>query len=353
MMGVSLAENVYDDPYDLALSDPVFSAAATAAHTGRWSLQDALWWEWHPEEAAPSGTPSPISRLRVLQRRVFAEDGDAAGDHTVAQVVRELEAEIVAERAAITEAIVAARADLERRTADRAQHTLSFGDLDLDLSVNPAADPADLGSDRANDPDPDRANDADPAAPSARRRLLPALILIAALVAAAVIGGFLGNRLTIVGQGPAASPTPTASAKAPANPAALFAQAQRPEDIPAAAVSAAFEPESFRYLGSAGWPDEANAIGLSPFYAARAADGLICLVAVPEGSGYLSTCAGESAYPAAGLRLYWESTDFLAQMGPNFFVEEGMEGMIGDVSVAWSQTGEASSGWTLRSLTEP
>ena len=340
MMGVSLAENVYDDPYDLALADPLFRAAAATAHAGRWSLLDALWWEWHPEEPAPSGTPSPIYRLRALQRRVFAADGDAAGDHTVAQVVRELEAEIVAERAAITEAILAARVDLEYRAADRPPLDPAFGDQAVDPGVDPA-DTEDAAESAVTRP--------------ARRRLLPALILVAALIAAAVLGGVLGNRLTVTGLGAAGSPTSSAGATAEplANPAALFVQAQRPEDIPAVAVSAIFEPDSFRYLGSAGGLAEANLVGPSPFYAARPAGSLICLVAVPAGSGYLSTCAVESAYPAAGLRLYWESADFLVEMGPDFFVEEGAGDMIGDVSVIWGSTGEVSSQWTLRSPTEP
>ena len=348
MMGVSLAENVYDDPYDLARADPLFLASAATAHAGRWSLLDALWWEWHPEEPAPSGTSSPIYRLRALQRRVFAADGDAAGDHSVAQVVRELEAEIVAERAAITEAILAARADLEDRAAGRPQLDPAFGDPTVDPAGDPAVDPA---------ADPDDAEDAagSEAAPPARRRLLPALILVAALITAAVLGGVLGNRLTVTGLGAAESPPPSAGATAEpvANPAALFAQAQRPQDVPAVAVSAIFEPGSFRYLGSAGGLAEANLVGPSPFYAARAAGSLICLVAIPTGSGYLSTCAVESAYPAAGLRLYWESADFLVDMGPDFIVEEGAADMIGDVSVIWGSTGEVSSQWTLRSPSEP
>jgi hypothetical protein len=347
MMGVSLAENLYDDPYDLAVTDPLFLAAAAAAHTGRWSLLDALWWEWHPEEPAPSGSPSPIFRLRALQRRVFAADGDAAGDHDVSQEVRELEAEIAAERAAITETIVAARADLERRAAVRPHLDPALGDPDGSQDGSTAADPG------------IRPADAEDAAGSSavrptRRRLLPALILVAALIAADVLGGLLGNRLTVTGLG-AESPPPSAGATIDplANPAALFAVAQLPKDLPAVAVSAIFEPDSFRYLGSAGWPEDANLAGPSPFYAARAVGNLLCLVAVPEGSGYLSTCAVESAYPAAGLRLYWESADFVAEMGPDFFVEEGAGEMIGDVSVIWGRTGEVSTQLTLRSPTGP
>jgi len=346
MMGVSLAENEYADPYDLALTDPVFRAAAAAAHTGRWNLLDALWWEWHPEEPAPTGSPSPISRLRALQRRVFAADGDAAGDHAVAEEVRELETEIVAERAAITAAIVAARADLERRTDDRSHGGPASGDpagsTDGSTAGDPVADPA---------PTADAAGR--PAARPGRRRLLLALALAAALIAAAVLGGVLGTRLTVSGHGPAGSPAASATAEPPANPAALFAQAQRPEDVPAVAVSAVFEPDSFRYLGSAGGLAEANLVGPSPFYAARTTDGLICLLAVPEGSGYLSTCAAEFAYPATGLRLYWESTDFLVQMGLEFYSQQGDGDMIGDVSATWGPTGEVTSQWAIRSPAEP
>ncbi|TFB96757.1 hypothetical protein E3O42_16575 [Cryobacterium adonitolivorans] len=135
-----MAQNVYDDPYDQALADPRFLAAATAAHAGRWSLLDALWWEWHPEDPAPSGSPSPIHRLRELQRRVFAADGDAAGDHAVAQVVRELEAEIVAERAAATKAITAAHADLRRRTAGLPHDVPAYPTAPAVPSIAPAVD---------------------------------------------------------------------------------------------------------------------------------------------------------------------------------------------------------------------
>ena len=347
MMGVSLAENEYADPYDLALTDPVFRAAAAAAHTGRWNLLDALWWEWHPEEPAPTGSPSPISRLRALQRRVFAADGDAAGDHAVAEEVRELETEIVAERAAITAAIVAARADLERRTDDRSHGGPASGDpagsTDGSTAGDPVADPA---------PTADAAGR--PAARPGRRRLLLALALAAALIAAAVLGGVLGNRLTLSGLD-AAEPTPSASAtaEAPGNPAVLFAQAQRPEDIPAVAVSAVFEPDSFRYLGSAGWLDDANPVGPSPYYAARATGGLTCLVAVPEGGRYLSTCALESAFPSIGLRLYWESTDLPTGMASTVSVPEETSPMLGDVTVIWGRNGEVTSEWALRSPVIP
>lgn len=359
MMGVSLAQNVYDDPYDLAVSDPRFLAAATAAHAGRWSLLDALWWEWHPEDPAPSGSPSPILRLRELQRRVFAADGDAAGDHSVAQAVRELEAEIVAERAAVTEAITAAHADLRSRTAGRQNPDPLYPDpSNADPAVETSAAPA-AGAYGTADP----ATPATEAAAGAvadrtgRRRIRPGVIaaLALALVVAAAIGAVLGSLLPTAGPLAAPSPSATATATAtpPGNPAVLFAQAQRPQDIPAQLMPATFEADSFRYLGSTGWAEDANLVGRWPFYAARAAGGLICLVAMPEGSGYLSTCAGEAAYPATGLRLSWESADYLAQLPPDFYVEEGMEDMIGDVTVVWGRTGEVTSEMTMRSPAGP
>nr|RZI36766.1 hypothetical protein BJQ95_00818 [Cryobacterium sp. SO1] len=262
MMGVSLAENTYDDPYDLAVTDPLFLTAAAAAHTGRWSLLDALWWEWHPEEPAPSGSPSPIFRLRALQRRVYDADGDAAGDLSVAQKVRELEVEIAAERAAITETIAAARADLELRTAARPHLDPALGDPVGTRAGSTTAAPA---------IPPVDAEDATgrAAARPTRGRLLLALILVAALIVAAVLGGVLGNRLTVTGLG-AESPTPSAG-------------------------------------------------------------------------GYLSTHAVESASPATGPRLYWESPDFLTEMGPALSADDGADDLIGDVSVAWGRTGEATS----------
>ncbi|WP_146073472.1 hypothetical protein [Cryobacterium sp. N22] len=294
-----MAQNVYDDPYDLALADPQFRAAAAAAHTGRWSLLDALWWEWHPEDPAPSGSPSPIHRLRELQRRVFAADGDAAGDHAVAQVVRELEAEIVAERSAATEAITAAHADLRRRTAAQ-------------TGVGGALAGADDRGGPGDTPEPDGPGEADdgpaadaprPAAP--RRRVL----LIAGLAAAVLLGVIVGGPLSAL-TGLGAAPAPTASATAAGTPQPLalsaFQREQTPEDLPAILLPEGFDVATLRQLGSMGSVDAGPAPQIV-YYVARTTSNMVCLIVVPLTMDYLSTCTLEQDFPSTGLRLYWAS----------------------------------------------
>ena len=85
------------------------STPVRGAYVGPWDVLDSLWWQSHPLDPAPSGTPSPAARLRDLQRQAFSAGGNAIGDHAAAQRMRELEAEIVAERAALVAALAAAQ----------------------------------------------------------------------------------------------------------------------------------------------------------------------------------------------------------------------------------------------------
>ncbi|HAM28115.1 MAG TPA: hypothetical protein DCP11_15845 [Microbacteriaceae bacterium] len=99
-----------DDAYSRARRDPAFLEAVRKAYAGRRDVLNALWWMSHPAEAAPDGTPSPIDQLRDLQHRVFSADGDSAGDPHAILAIRDLEAELSAEREAITAAVQAADA---------------------------------------------------------------------------------------------------------------------------------------------------------------------------------------------------------------------------------------------------
>lgn len=110
------------------------------------------------------------------------------------------------------------------------------------------------------------------------------------------------------------------------------------------AVSSAFQPTTFRYLGAADWPYDQNAVGPSPYYVVRGAGDLLCLVAFPENTTtYLSTCAPEPAFPAAGLQLYWAGPDLTPEAPPD---------AIRDVTLVWHRTGAASLEWAVRPATQ-
>ena len=176
------------------------------------------------------------------------------------------------------------------------------------------------------------------AAPSRRGRG----VLIAVVAGAVALGALAGSVVTAslhteraasegVAAGTIATETddPAPDADQPVLVGQVFTRGQTPRDVPLVPMPETFAAESFRYLGSAGWTDaDADGVTDSPYYAVRGAAGIVCLVVVPEGSGYLSTCALESAYPEAGLRLSWQSTDLHPAM-------RNGSGIVLDITVTW------------------
>ncbi|QYF72745.1 hypothetical protein [Cryobacterium sp. PAMC25264] len=357
------------DPYEQARHDAAFLQAVTRAHRGHWDVLDALWWGVHPDEPTPDGTPSPTERLRDLQRRVFAADGDAAGDRGVADALHALETEITAERAAIAAAVAAARSgrrvpavgtsvaagrqvgsSAESAGAELSGDDGAFGDVpDSEpfgteaFGTEPAgtepfgteaADTA-VGTASVSMADASTEQGA-PSRAMPRHRVLLGVALAGAVVLGAVVGSQVDD-LAPWGAAPqagsdAATATPAPTLEVPVLAAQVFARDQAPRDVPLVPMPAAFDPASFRYLGSAGWTDaDGNGLTDSPYYAARGSANMICLVAVPEGSGYLSTCSLESDFPSAGLRLSWESTDMLQG------ASAGTTPMVLDITVAWQR----------------
>jgi hypothetical protein len=309
-----------DDPFERALTDPDFLSAVTAAHRGSWPVLDALWWYRHPAEAAPSGRPSPTARLAGLQRRMFAADGDAAGDSAVAEAVRRLDTEIEVERAAIGAAIDAAQGGVAPSVAEPEPVPTAGPD--------PAADPPDLPP---PDPRPPDGRTLAPGPAPPRRRLQ----LGAGLIGALLLGAGVGSQLAGASRPDTPAPTPAASgspstAAGPVLAAQVFARVQTGQDIPRVPLPAAYDPASFRYLGSAGWRDaDANGVTDSPYYAVRGAANMVCLVVVPEGAGYLTTCTREADFPRGGLSLSWQGADVLP------VVESGRAPMVMDITVTW------------------
>jgi len=326
MRGVSLAGDSIDDPHERALANPDFASAVAAAHTGAWSVPDALWWELHPEDPAPSGTASPVATLRGLQRRAFSADGDAAGDAIVAAAVRTLEAEIAAERLAIAEAIRAAE---NPAVAVEPRMDNAVGAVD--------GHPDDAHGDALEAEDPHR---------SLVRR--PWVLTGGALLAVAlgvVLGSQLGAEGPVIGAAatPSATPAPSAAPTVSAeSPSMILLREQTPQDQPSVSTGDAFKPGSFRLLASAGGE---SGVGTSSYYAAQSTAGMLCLVVTPADGGYLSTCALESGFPSVGLRLYWEGT---------FVFSESDQGpQVGDFAVAWQSDGTISSQWGAREGTRP
>lgn len=240
-------------------------------------------------------------RLRALQRRAFSAEGDAAGDAAVAAAIRAVQAEIAAGGAAAGETV-----------------------------------PGPDGTGAVGPQDP--AVESGPADVAARPRRLGWGLAVAALLGALVgtgatlairpgaEGGVPGDSATVAD---GVADTEAAGSNDPVLVGQVFERLQTGRDIPRVEMPEAFRPESFRYLGSAGWTDaDDDGVTDSPYYAAGGPSDVVCLVVVPEGSGYLSTCAPESAYPRAGLRLAWQSTDLHPA------VPDGTSTVL-DISVAW------------------
>lgn len=343
-LGVDTAAGLGADPYPRGLHDPAFLQAVDAAHHGRWAVLDALWWLEHPLEGSPAGTPSPAMRLEALQRRVFAENGDAAGDPDAAEALRRLQADITAERAQITAAIAVATATSAVTAAgdgaagpeDAAVPGANAPESAAPKGAAPGIAVAEAGAPGSDcEPAQPASDDPDLAVRPARRRWVTAAALVGALGIGVVAGAQLGAAQFPGAVAPTRPEASTAVTRAgegapPVLAVRVFARPQKPIDRPLVPLPEAFDPDSFRYLGSAGFTDaDSNGVTDSPYYAARGAENMICLVAVPEGSNYLSTCTREEEYPQAGLRLSWQSTDILSG------ADDPAGPMVLDITVAW------------------
>ena len=273
----------HDDLYELALNDAEFLEALRSHHTGSWDVLDALWWASHPLDTSPGGTAAPLVRVRALQRRVFAADADAAGDHGVHNDLRRLEAEIIREADAVDAAVIAAQTGVGAALA-------GAGDGDA-----PQPDETGETDDRPAEDAPRRA--------VSRRRVLLGVGVTAAVLLGVLVGGQL-SAVNVRG----AEPAPAATAARTPAPLALaaFQREQTPEDRPAIELPEGFDVSTLRQLGSMGSVEAGPAPQLV-YYVARTTSNLVCLIAVPQALDYLSTCTLEQDFPSTGLRLYWMS----------------------------------------------
>lgn len=287
------------DAYQRALDDQEFRSAVEDHYRGSRDVLDALWWRAHPDQASPQGAPAPSGRVRALQRRVFAADADAAGDDAVHRALRELQAEIAGERAAIDDAV---------RAAEQDGALAHDGALVEDADGPPAAAEKPAGASRN------------------RGRLA------AGLIVAAVLGGVVGAQIVGVTtrgtETPAAATTPIAALE-------IFDRPQTAEDVPAIALPASFQPLTLRSLGSLGW-DLVDPPVVTPYYVVRADADRLCLLLMTDEEHYVSSCASETEFAASELILYWTDERGLPSDGlapgsgpPTWFVTWSPDGGVG------------------------
>ena len=92
-------------PYAHALADAAFRDRVERRYQGTHDRLDALWWLQHPQEAGPSGTPSPDLTLRALRSSLY---GRSPAEGAVARF-----AALEAAEAADSEALEAALREAE------------------------------------------------------------------------------------------------------------------------------------------------------------------------------------------------------------------------------------------------
>jgi hypothetical protein len=247
------------DLYSQAQEDPAFLNAVRDAYTGGHDVLDALWWESHPTDAAPSGVPSPTVALSELKHRLFAADGGLLGDEEATQEMRDLEAQIAADRLAIQHAIaVATRKKIGQP---------------VDEGVEPRGE-------------------VQTASMPLTRRRMRAVLVASGVVAALVCGLIIGNQA----RGSTEPDAPLAALD-------VFEREQVLEDLPVQTMPKTLRTESFRELLPARFSWTRHTV-----YVATDMRDMVCLIALTSEQAHVSTCAREEEFPAAGLQLSWSGT---------------------------------------------
>ncbi|MEA9984102.1 hypothetical protein [Subtercola sp. RTI3] len=349
-----------------------FLARFTSAYRGRHQALDALWWNSHPETAAPSGALAPARRLPALQRTVFARpvhtpfaSTPAAADSAEAALdLQSLERELAGDRLAFDLALAhALKAEHPEPSQASAPHvpanhggpaptTSVCGD-----HVPPSRPAAGL----------DTAARHHPATPAQRRRTgrsarhgdalarwgVLAALVVAVFLAAGSLASAAISRATAgasssafastgasTGAGSAATAPATASASAAdaANSyAVIFTHAQIMIDVPPLPLQfpSHMVPDSFRAL-SRGEFSNGSA------YAAHDVDGNICLVVYGNASDYATSCASEAAVAAGGLQLSMSTS---AALNPS---THSVDSATVDLLARWNPDGSFTIGTTAR-----
>lgn len=262
-----------EDLYLRARADPPFLQAVRDAYTGRHDVLDALWWQAHPTDAAPSGAPSPVVALSELKHRLFAADGELLGDEEATQEMRDLEAQIAVDQLAIQNAIA---------VATRGNTAPPF-----DETPGRPRDEVDTDS-----------------VPLATRRMR-AVLVASGIVAALVCGLIIGNQA----RGSTESDAPLAALE-------VFEREQVLEDLPVQTMPKTLRTESFRELLPARFSWTRHTV-----YVATDMRDMVCLIALTSEQAHVSTCAREEEFPDEGLQLSWLGTVESQDLGGRVITE--------------------------------
>jgi len=221
---------------------------------------DALWWESHPTDAAPSGARAPAESLSELKHRLFAADGGSLGDQDATQEMRDLEAQISLDRLAIQHAIAKATREGTTPPADKAPGK---------PRDEPHMAPVDLAT-----------------------RRMRAVLVGSGIAAALICGLVIGNQA----RGASAEDAPLAALE-------VFEREQVLEDLPVQTMPKTLRTETFREL----LPARFSWTKHSVFVATDMRD-MVCLIALTSDQDHVSTCAREDEFPADGLQLSWSGS---------------------------------------------
>lgn len=247
--------------YDEVADDPRLLEAYRAEWVGSGSAEDALWWHDHPEDAAPSGSPSPFSARAALEHRSYTRDG--AADSSVRDELTRLDREQRASDAAVVAAVARARA-----------------------ATSCAAGDGRVASSRS------------------RRLRMPAVAGVAGLVLGVGLGiaGMMIASGSAPGGGtsrPPANATQVQLATTTPALAQIFAREQNAGDLPRNSRSFAVDPSSFRLVGVFGHDIERPSVDIVSAYLAKS-HGDVCLVVV-RGQQSATSCTRAELFADSGL----------------------------------------------------
>lgn len=280
----------------MSTEDARFVEGLAAAYDGRFAAVDMVHWLDHPDEAAPSGAPSPVLELAALRSAVYERD---APSDAVARFEAAVEA-WRADLAAIRAAIASQPAGPQSSSTRAASAPPAADDPGPDASAIGATSNLDERPRSAPHPDPGAAH-AD--RPTLFRRLWPQFVAVATCVLIVFGAGLLLGSGS--GGGTPATPTATRNPKGAAagsslrlsgGPLSMFDRPQTMQDRPEVPVGSQLEKQSFRLF------EPLVDLGARA-YAARNTDGDVCLAVITADSRVTASCTTLAAFAQNGIEL--------------------------------------------------
>ncbi len=315
-------------PFERASADMAYRARVAAAYDGRRDVLDALWWLEHPDEATPSGRPSPYDEVRRLRAAVYGVDADPRAIDRYGA----LRAELAGEEAAIRSAV---------RAADSATPAPTAG----------ASASTPVETERGGPPQ----------APARRRSWIPVVIVTAAVLAVGLgVSGAIGaaapraapsastraaagtstavaapstssaSQRELEPRYPTAPPTYSSAPQTP-SPARtvltggvfIFDVPQVASDLPPIHTGGQFELSTFRALP--GGED-----GVQLYGALMNGDKEICIVAIADESAVAAGCEPSSS---------WEQVPLRVSMVLPTELRSSTSGVTRGATITWSANG--------------